>query len=54
MGEKSRDVLTKEQMLLELQLIINRRLYERNVIDRATYEATMSELLKNIQKYKTV
>jgi hypothetical protein len=41
-----------EEINIEMQLIINRRIYERNIIDRLTYEMTMNELLKSLQKIK--
>ena len=44
--EKS--TLTIEKMQLETQQIINRRLYERNVIDKFTYETVMNGILKEI------
>ena len=49
MVEKPKEILTKEQMHLEIQLIINRRLYEENIIDKFTYETVMNELLKAIK-----
>ena len=52
MAEKALKILTKEQMNLEIQLLINRRLHERNIIDKATYETVMNELLKDIQAIK--
>ena len=52
MSEKIKEIPTKEKMNLEIQLIINRRLYERNIIDRFTHEAVMNELLKAIKTAK--
>ena len=49
MSEKIKEISTKEKTHLEIQLIINRRLYERNIIDRFTYETVMNELLKAIK-----
>ena len=50
MAETCKKTLTKEQMHLEIQVIINRRLYERNIIDKFTYETVMNELLKAIER----
>jgi len=44
--------LTKEEINLEIKLIINRRLYDKNIIDRLTYETAMNELLKSLQTIK--
>ena len=52
MTESCKAITTEKQMRLEIQLIINRRLYEGNIIDRVTYETVMSEILKEIQKTK--
>ncbi|MDR2570716.1 MAG: hypothetical protein LBD23_10545 [Oscillospiraceae bacterium] len=41
-----------EEINIEMQLIINRRLYERNIIDRITYETAMNELLKSLKAIK--
>ena len=49
MLDKSTEAVTQEKICLEMQQIINRRLHERNVIDRATYETVKKELLKAIQ-----
>jgi hypothetical protein len=47
------ETLTNEKIInLEMQLILNRRLYEKGVIDRATYENVTNELLKLLQKIK--
>ena len=53
MKGKGTQNLTKEEMNLEIQLIVNRRLYERNIIDNATYQTAMNEILKSIQKIKS-
>jgi len=50
MVETRRDVTTENHLHLEIQLIINRRLYERNVIDTATYETAKNEILRELQK----
>jgi len=50
MAVKCKETLTKEQLHLEIQLIINRRLFERNIIDKFTYETVMKELLKAIER----
>ena len=52
MAEPCRAITTEKEMHLEIQLIINRRLYERNVIDRLAYEKVMNGILKDIQKLK--
>jgi hypothetical protein len=52
MQEKNAETLTRDKMQLEVQLIINRRLYEKDVIDRVTYETVTNELLKSIQTIK--
>lgn len=54
MSENNAVTLTNEKKVnLELQLILNRRLHEKGVIDRVTYETVTNELLKSIQKIKT-
>lgn len=50
MTENCKEILTEEQMYLEIQLIINRQLYDDNIIDRATYEMAANYILKEIQK----
>ena len=52
MAEKNGKILTKEEIYLEIQLIINRRLHERNVIDKATYETVLNGILKDIKSNK--
>jgi len=54
LSENNAVTLTNEKKVnLELQLILNRRLHEKGVIDRVTYETVTNELLKSIQKIKT-
>ena len=52
MNVKGTQDLTKDGMNLEIQLIINRRLYDRNIINRVTYETAMNDLLKSLQMIK--
>ena len=52
MTESCKEITTEKQMNLEIQLIINRRLYERNVIDKFTYETVANQILKEIKKTK--
>jgi len=51
MQEKSR---AEEKIQLEIQQAINRRLYEKGVIDKVTYERAMNELLKSTQALETI
>ena len=48
--EENRKNLTKDKMNLEMQLIINKRLHERNIIDNVTYETISNEILRELQK----
>jgi len=52
MSAKTAKILTNDKMQLEIQQILNRRLYDKGVIDRVTYETITNELLKAIQKIK--
>ena len=53
MAEKALKILTKEQMHLELALIVNKQLYNDKIIDKTTYETTATILLGKIQKIET-
>ena len=52
MSNKGTKNITKEEINLEIQLIINRRLYDRGIIDNATYKMAANEILKSIQMIK--
>lgn len=52
MSVNSAKTLTKDKMQLEIQQILNRRLYNKGIIDRVTYETVTNELLKAIQRVK--
>jgi len=49
MAETNRDILTEKQLQLEVEFVINKQLYNKNIIDKATYENVSVDILKAIK-----
>ena len=47
---EKRQITSNKHVKLEIELIINRRLFQSKVIDREIYENVQDELLKEINK----
>ena len=47
--EKKR-IASNRQLKLEIEMILNRRLFQNKIIDRQAYENIKDELLKEINK----
>lgn len=43
-------IVSNKQVKLEIELILNRRLFQNNTINREVYENVQDELLKEINK----
>lgn len=48
MGKKQ--IVSNKQVKLEIELILNRKLFQNNTINREVYENVQDELLKEINK----
>lgn len=47
---KKRQITSSKQIKLEIESILNRKLYQNKIISRQTYEIVQNELLKEIEK----
>ena len=47
-----KQIVSEEQVKLEIKCILNKRLFQSKVINRETYENVQEELLKEIIKEK--
>lgn len=47
---ETRQLTSDKQLKLEIELILNRRLFQNNVIDRQVFGDVQDELLKEINK----
>ena len=47
---KKREIVSNKQVKLEIEMILNRKLFQSKVIDREVYEIVTDELLKEIDK----
>ena len=47
---EKRQIASNKQVKLEIELILNRKLFQSKVIDREVYEEIQDELLKEINK----
>ena len=47
---KERQITSPRQVKLEIELILNRKLFQSKVINRETYEDVQDELLREINK----
>ena len=45
-----KQIVSEEQVKLEIESILNKRLFQSKVINRETYEEVQEELLKEINK----
>ncbi len=43
-------IVSNKQLKLEIEMILNRKLFQNKVIDREIYENVQEELLKEINK----
>lgn len=50
MGENQ--IVSNKQIKLEIEMILNRKLFQDKVINRETYEIVQDELLREIMKEK--
>ena len=49
---EEKQIVSNKQIELEIEMIINRKLFQNKVIDRETYENVQDELLREINKEK--
>ena len=49
---KEKQIVSNKQIELEIEMILNRKLFQDKVIDRETYENVQEELLREINKEK--
>jgi len=47
-----KQIVSEKQVKLEIESILNKRLFQSKVINRETYEEVQEELLKEINKEK--
>ena len=47
---EKRQITSSKQVKLEIESILNRKLYQNKIISRQTYEIVQNELLKEIEK----
>ena len=47
---EKRQITSNKQVKLEIEMILNRKLFQSKVIERAVYEKVQDELLKEIDK----
>ena len=47
---EKKQIVSNKQVKLEIELIINRKLFQNNIINREVYENVQDELLKEISK----
>lgn len=47
---EKKQIVSNKQVKLEIELIINRKLFQSKVIDREIYENVQDELLREINK----
>ena len=47
---EKKQIVSNKQVKLEIELILNRKLFQNKVIDREIYENVQEELLKEINK----
>ena len=50
MIDESKKLSSNQQVKLEIEVILNKKLYQNKVIDRETFEKVQDELLKEIKK----
>lgn len=47
---EKKQIVSNKQVKLEIEMIINRKLFQNKVIDREVYENVQEELLREINK----
>ena len=47
---EKKQIVSNKQVKLEIELIINKKLFQNNTINREVYENVQEELLKEISK----
>ncbi len=47
---QEKQIVSNKHVKLEIELILNRKLFQNNVIERETYEEVQDELLKEINR----
>ena len=47
---ENRQIASNKQIKLEIEMILNRKLFQNKVIDRQVYEDVQDELLREIKK----
>lgn len=47
---EKKQIVSNKQLKLEIEMILNRKLFQNKVIDREIYENVQEELLKEISK----
>lgn len=47
---EKRQIISNKQIKLEIEIILNRKLFQNKIIDRETFEDVQDELLKEINK----
>lgn len=47
---EKKQIVSNKQLKLEIEIILNRKLFQNKVIDREIYENVQEELLKEINK----
>ena len=47
---EKKQIVSNKQVKLEIELILNRKLFQNNTINREVYENVQDELLKEINK----
>jgi len=45
-----REIVSNKQVKLEIELIINKKLFDNEIINREVYELVAEDLLKNINR----
>ncbi len=47
---EKKQIVSNKQVKLEIELILNRKLFQNKIIDREVYENVQDELLREINK----
>ena len=47
---EKRHIISNKHIKLEIEIILNRKLFQNKIIDRETFEDVQDELLKEINK----
>ena len=47
---EKKQIVSNKQLKLEIEMILNRKLFQNKVIDREVYENVQDELLREINK----